>query len=499
MCLKAFFKVFLCVAFACFCILPTNAQNTGSAFDEYNKRITKTFDNYSTNIAKKYSNYLRGIWEKYDAFAPLQCPLDDIVPVRYEGKDTTAIDEIPVEEKNLIIVEERESIPNSPNPVTVEEDNIVEAQTAIPLYNTTVNIRYQNPVVRLDDTDKETLAKAWEQLQEGYFQKTLYDCFEIRRQLNLCDWAYLNLIQKTSSSIFKSEPNKATLLSALLLLQSGYNIRIGRSKDEVCLFFACKQEIYEWAYFDIEGEKFYPYPEITHLDLEEMEICNNPSLSCNAISLVIDKEQGFDAKVSKSRMIQSGTNPEVCVNVTVNENLLEFYSTYPTSRISGNDITKWAMYAQTPVDKTTREPLYEQLSKIISGKDVLDAANILLNFVQTGFVYKFDDEIWGKDRAFFAEESLFYPYCDCEDRSILFSHLIRDLLHLEVALVYSPGHLFTAVNFRENVEGTYLIINNEKFVICEPTCTDGAPVGWSAIENGTEGIKVIVLNKISYE
>ena len=72
-------------------------------------------------------------------------------------------------------------------------------------------------------------------------------------------------------------------------------------------------------------------------------------------------------------------------------------------------MTRWAMYAQTPLNATTREELYKQLASLVAGKDELEAANMLLNFVQMGFTYKYDEEVWGEDRAFFAEESLADP------------------------------------------------------------------------------------------
>jgi hypothetical protein len=178
--------------------------------------------------------------------------------------------------------------------------------------------------------------------------------------------------------------------------------------------------------------------------------------------------------------------------------MLDFYTSYPTSAINGDFMTRWAMYAQTPMEALTREPLYEQLKKYIAGKSQIQAANILLNFVQTGLVYKYDDEVWGEDRAFFGEESLYYPYCDCEDRSILFSHLVRDLLGLEVGLVYTPGHLFTVVNFTEPTSGTYMMVGNKKFTVCEPTCTNGAKVGWSAYKPDAPDNKLILLSKIKY-
>ena len=40
-----------------------------------------------------------------------------------------------------------------------------------------------------------------------------------------------------------------------------------------------------------------------------------------------------------------------------------------------------------------------------------------------------------------------------EDRSILLSRLVRDLLALKVVLVYYPGHLATAIHFSNDVRG----------------------------------------------
>ena len=113
--------------------------------------------------------------------------------------------------------------------------------------------------------------------------------------------------------------------------------------------------------------------------------------------------------------------------------------------------------------------------------------------MQTAFVYEYDDKVWGEDRAFFAEETLYYPYCDCEDRSILFSRLVRDLLGLDVILVYYPGHLATAVCFNSEVKGDYITLNGRRFVVCDPTYI-GAPVGCTMPSMDNKAAKVILLH-----
>ena len=114
--------------------------------------------------------------------------------------------------------------------------------------------------------------------------------------------------------------------------------------------------------------------------------------------------------------------------------------------------------------------------------------------MQTAFEYEYDDKVWGGDRAFFPAESLYYPYCDCEDRAILFSRIVRDLLHLDVVLLYYPGHLASTVCFNQDVRGDYLVLNGRKFVVCDPTHI-GASIGTTMPGMDNKTAKVIRLQR----
>ena len=155
-------------------------------------------------------------------------------------------------------------------------------------------------------------------------------------------------------------------------------------------------------------------------------------------------------------------------------------------------MTRWAMYANTPLDSSIKQKLYPALAEAMDGKSYPEAADILLDFVQSAFVYEYDDKVWGGDRALFAEESLFYPYCDCEDRSILYSRLVRDLLGLDVILVYYPGHLATAVKFDEPLKGDYIQLGSDKYLVCDPTYV-GACIGVTMPDMDNNSAKVILL------
>mgnify|MGYP007124231092 FL=1 len=208
--------------------------------------------------------------------------------------------------------------------------------------------------------------------------------------------------------------------------------------------------------------------------------------------MYIPQNQKFEYNASDVRTLTSRRYPDVQVQVQVNKNLIEFYNTYPSSEVNANFMTRWAMYANTPLDAKVKEELYPALKEKINGLSQLEAANKLLNWVQTAFVYEYDDKVWGHDRAFFAEETLYYPYCDCEDRSILFSRLIRDLLGLKTILVFYPGHLASAVCFTDKVAGDYIMLDDKRFIITDPTYI-GAPVGNTMPDMDNTQASVILL------
>lgn len=198
--------------------------------------------------------------------------------------------------------------------------------------------------------------------------------------------------------------------------------------------------------------------------------------------------------MSDFREIKSTRYIDSKVQSHVPENLIKFYNQYPTSVLDGNPMTRWAMYANTPLAQQTKDAIYPALNKAIDGLTPETATNKLLNWVQTGFIYEYDNKVWGHDRAFFAEESLYYPFADCEDRSILFSRLVRDLLGLDVALIYYPGHLATAVKFDTDVSGDAMLINGERYIVCDPTYIN-APVGAQMPDLEYDKAQAIVLNR----
>jgi len=461
-----------------------------SNFDSYKEQQQRQFKEYRDNANRRYAEYMKQAWEKYGKVAGIPEPEEKPVPpvvVPEEDRDKELKDRVvPIEE---VVVPPRPEPQPAPFVPLEEESEPEESYVVFTFEGTAGKVRFrEEDRFRLRDCSEGTLAGAWERLSEERYNNVVYDCLKLRKEWHLCDWAYLMMLGEVAKACV-GEGNEATLLMSFIFCQSGYKMRIGRANERLYLLFASNHLIYRWGYFEIENDKYYAL----NCEEDHVDICNVAYPNEKSLSLLIPQEQRFAFTGSSRRVLQAEDYPEVKATVRVNKNLIGFYNTYPSSAVGDDFMTRWAMYANTPLASQVKEELYPALQGVLAGMNQHAAANRLLNFVQTAFVYKLDDEVWGDDRAFFAEETLYYPYCDCEDRAILFSHLVRDLLGLDVVLVYYPGHLATAICFGEDVKGDYISLDGRKFVVSDPTYFH-ASVGMTMPGMDNQAAKVIVLN-----
>ena len=462
-------------------------NNSKSSYFHHNESAAQFYESYRAKANKDYVEFLKYAWGDYEAYAPIPQPKEKPIPPKPYKKpvNENTIESTPQEEPIPVIVPQPQPIePIEEMPVpTIDQVGLnfygIYEQVRIPKFASV-----SNSIKSFDQ-----FASAWDNLCQDEIDNTLYDILQIRQKYNLCDWAFIQMIDKLSIQVC-GNGNGATLLMAFLYCQCGYQMRLALDGSKLYMLYGSQHSIFDQGYFNIDGTKFYPYGNPSN----NIQICNAEFEGETPLSLLIQTEQPLGGKTSQNRVISSKYYSDAVASSCVYTNLIDFYNSYPTSALNNNPMTRWAMYANTPLSNKTKEVLYPGLRKAIQNKSKLQAAEILLNWVQTGFVYEYDDKVWGQDRAFFAEESLYYPYCDCEDRSILFSRLIRDLLDLDVALIYYPGHLATAVCFDHEVAGDAMIIGRRKFIVCDPTYI-GAPVGAQMPDLEYDKAQAIILKK----
>lgn len=464
-------------------VILASAQSMEERYRAFQQAAKQDYSDFRDAANARYADFLRAVWEYYTVSPAIPHPQEEPVPpIIYDDKQQQEEQEIKGDQ-----VPQPTPTP-TPQPVAPIIENDEDSKVVhITYYGTSFAFRVpKNKSISLPDIKAQTLAAAWEYLATEEYDNLIYDCLSARDTYQLCDWAYLSLLQQLTETLYPNS-NAAVLLQAFIYANSGYQMRLAVTENgRLHMLIGSGYTFYDRGFYDIDGEKFFPLEELN----EGIAICNGAFENEKPLSLLIANEQHLSSAPTAmpKRKAQSG----LTAACSVNKNLIDFYNTYPTGHYGDDFGTRWAAYANSPLDDAIRQELYPQLRSAIRGVPEAQAVNKLLNWVQTAFEYEYDDKVWGTDRAFFPAESLYYPYCDCEDRSILFSRIIRDLLDLDVVLLYYPGHLATAVNFHQEIRGDYLMIEDRKFIVCDPTYI-GAPIGATMPDMDNKTAKIIPL------
>ena len=404
-----------------------------------------------------------------------------------------------IEEENskpikAVVVPIPESKPQ-PGPIAPipEEKKEELATNTFAYYGTELRVNWGDASqFKLNGSDEKTFAAAYRELTGRKYNQLLSDCLGLREQYNLCDWAYYKMLERLAQAACGKGTNEAVFLQGVLFSQSGYQMRFAYDDSrQLHLLCRIKGMAYNYNYFLADGQLFFI---LDGSKPQKLYICD----------AMFDKEQDMDLDDAKLPLLAKDMSDNRLVvsnmikmeaQTSVNKNIINFFNDYPIS-YSKEVVMKWYKYGNAPMTQELKDKLYPQLEQKIKNAPKLMAANMLLNWVQFGFVYALDDKVWGYDRPFFAEETLYYPFADCEDRAILYSQLVRDLLDLDVILVYNanPGHLYTGVCFNEEVPGDYIKVDGRKFTIADPTYY-GANVGKTMSRMNNSSASVLLLNR----
>ena len=458
--------------------------------DKFVQSMTDDFNNFRRQSMEQFAEFVKNPWKEFEETPPIPKPAPKPVPpVIMDDK------ELPIENKPIIIEEVVAPVIEEPQPQPVEP--IEETPIVVPSYlhftffGTSDKVRLdKDKLPVLKSINESSVSAMLQELSSENNDNLILDCLEIRKNRKLCDWAYLQMLNSLANEAYPGSTNEAQLFMAYLYLQSGYKMRLASDGSNLYMLYASKHLIYEKPSFAVDGDNYYGVNELP----DRLYICQTSFPNEKPLSLLVSTNQLFTDDESSNRCISSTLYPCMKFNVSVNKNLLDFYSTYPTSALDGNIMTRWAMYANTPMDNSISSSLYPSLKEILKNKSELEATNMILNTLQTGLIYEYDDKVWGCDRAFFSEESLYYPYCDCEDRAILLTRLVRDILGLNCLLVYYPGHLAAAIEYSDDsVKGDYITLKGHKYIIADPTYIN-APIGCTMPDMDNATAKVIKVN-----
>ena len=317
--------------------------------------------------------------------------------------------------------------------------------------------------IQLESINNQAISKYWESMSATDFDRFLYQISRYSMKMRINDWGYSLMIYQIGKQIYGGDENMANLFTWFMLSKSGYNIKVAYDENYTYLLIPTQNKLYATPYITIDGQRYY----ITSFEQRKQKMGalytyrgEYPGAD-QIVSLDIKDSPVFKNAVSERDLKFTYAGTPYSIPVKFSNDAVNYFQYYPQ--------TNYEVYFGAKVAPLANYSLLKQLTAIIDGKTEAEAVNILLRFVQTAFEYKTDGEYFGREKPMFVEETIFYPYSDCEDRSVLFAHLVKNLLGLDVVGLNFPGHMATAVKFHSDIQGDAVRYEGMTYVICDPT------------------------------
>lgn len=433
---KTILSLFLAVA-----AFPAAAQEFETLFDDFAKEAQEEQNRFLDEANKKFADFLKESWQEFQVFAGKEYPRKPkpkTAPVA--AVETTATLE---SEPATILPGKREceySFYGRPVKLTVPD--------AIANYRMSCN------------SEKE-IARFWETLAESDYQDYLAQLRGYASDMGLEGWSLYLLAENCAKTVFGSGcEDEMEVFKTFILNQIGLDAKMGLADGRLRTMVCIKEQVYARLFCESEGRKYYFEPDVKSVkELRSYYATFADNLS--PVSVEISRPMHLGSKETVSTVLKSSTVFGTDISLPINTAQCDFYLDFPQVDVD--------VYARAYCDGAFTSALIETLRPLVSGKDEVSQVNMLLKFLQCDFNYSTDEDQFGYEKPFFLEENFIYQANDCEDRSILFSFLVRKLLGLDVVLLDYPDHIVPAVCFNKEVHGDSFLHNGRRFTVCDPT------------------------------
>jgi len=444
-----------------------------SEFDQWKHQQQQSFQQYKDERDREFTAFLKEHWRAIDlqkGFVRDQKPKPVVMPVAKPEPPKPEPLSKPVEEEPGVTVRPEPVIitPEPPvpiKPVPVQPRHQKGLRTRVDYFGKSFTFYYdpafkRSLPYRLNET---ALSNFWSEMSKADYEPLLEQVDRQASALQLNDWGYAVLTNRLSTRIYPASKNKQALFTWFVLTKAGFKSRVAYDERNVYLLVPAKQQMYEITYFTFDNERYYAISFDGNRNKPGQVYTYNghyPGAIKNLdMSIHTRAAKGDNAEKRDLSFDYGGKRYNIEANYE--QSRIDFLNTYPQLDLE--------LYFASQVGEVAESPLLQQLAGAVAGMSEVDAVNFLLRFVQSSLSYKTDEKQFGVENYLFPEETIYYPYSDCEDRSVLFAWLVTRLLGLEVIGLNYPGHVAAAVHLKQAVPGDYVVYSGKKYTVTDPT------------------------------
>ena len=333
-------------------------------------------------------------------------------------------------------------------------------------------LKLQNPGTMLsvdqNNLNEQTIRNFYEDLKQQGFAAVAENLLNYKKEQQLDDWLYYQLIRTVAGAITPKAENyhTYTLFKWFLLRQSGYDATISFCNNKLLLYIQTDEEVFEVPYHT-KGNKQYVclnYHDYGAIDFDkekykEVVIDNEPSL--NSFTYKITRLPDFKPESYAVKELQFDYGQrDYHFKILVNDEVKKIFANYP--------VVDYAYYFNIPLSKTTYSSLIPLLRENIKRMNQVKGVDYLMRFTRYAFAFETDTKNFGKEKRLSPEQTLLYENSDCEDRAAFFFYLVKELYDLPMIALSYPEHITIAVQFSKPV-GRPIFYKGNEYSICEAT------------------------------
>lgn len=463
-------------------------------YSRFSKSLDDDFEEFRRKRNQEFAEFLSKRWEQFDVEKPVvqdkpEPPVPVYVPVDEVPEDKPLV-EVPVDDVVDNEIPEQNKPIDFPVDIPKEEDKPQVVKTpmySFSFYGEKPELEYDGNKMRLrlKGVDEKNVGEAWSFLSSRDYDMVIHGCLSYVDKYKLDDWGLFKLVRTFADSSHGSGTSEAAVVAAYMMCQLGYDARIYRAGSQLGVMIPVGPDVAEYSYLTIGGRNYYTFGPSSSAGVYTYD--NAFDGATKALNLYRKEAPVIGRDIVSTRAFASKKYPEISCTTLINKNLMAFYDDVPP-------VLDYTYYVLQPCDSKTMEGVYAALGSSISGKDEVAAVNMILDFVQQGFEYETDGDQFGHEKYNFPEETFYYKACDCDDRAILFSVLVRKLTGLDVVLIDYPNHLATAVRFNGKMSGDYVVVGGQKYFICDPTYI-GASAGMAMPSVDSSKLRVFPIKR----
>lgn len=444
-------------------------------YEKKMKRMQKEYENRLAQMNKSFEQYLKKGFSEIEQNAseekeveipkPIDQPKFD--PIVVKPVDEIKPVDIPEPIKPDISLDEASAFSITPVAQLPEGSSAYKEALKVDFFGSEATLFIDNRMksLSLKAVKPQSFAQYWDDFTDTYYQVYIESVINYAEATNLNDWGVYQLIHKSAQQLFSSANNRE-MWSWAILNQAGYQAKIGYTKQTVCLLLPFMQEIYEKPYYSINGDNYYLFN--TKVNAKSLYTYTE---SFGGATRKIDLHLPFSLNFNEpdNTVARKTTLPNERESLTLqlDKTIVAFLASYPQ--------TENSVYLNAAMSGNIKETLFEYIQPRVEGLSETEAVTYLLNYLHS-FEYKTDREQFNKEKMFFPDEVFYYPYSDCEDRTVLFTKLVNELLGMDVVALTYFSHMAAATAFSTPVDGYSVMVDGRRYTITDPTFIN-APIG----------------------